>query len=234
LLKVDKINVFYDDLQALYDVSLEVKDEELIAVIGSNGAGKTTLLKTISGIKTPASGAIYFDGERADRYHPHELVSKGISHVREGRGLFPYLTVIENLRLGAYISKSKEQTLEILNDVFSIFPILQERKKQLAGTLSGGEQQMLAIARGLMSKPKLLMLDEPSLGLSPLFAEKVFQTTLQIRKRGVTTLLVEQNVNIALALADRAYVLENGRVIMSGKCEELVNSEQVKKAYLSL
>jgi branched-chain amino acid transport system ATP-binding protein len=234
LLKVDKINVFYEDLQALYDVSLEVKDGELIAVIGSNGAGKTTLLKTISGIKTQASGAIYLNGERADRYRPHELVSKGISHVREGRGLFPYLTVMENLRLGAYISKSKEQTLEILNDVFSIFPILQERKKQLAGTLSGGEQQMLAIARGLMSKPKLLMLDEPSLGLSPLFAEKVFETTLQIRKRGVTTLLVEQNVNIALALADRAYVLENGRVIMSGKCEELVNNEQVRKAYLSL
>jgi len=234
LLRVDKINVFYDDLQALYDVSLEVKDEELIAVIGSNGAGKSTLLKTISGIKTQASGAIYLDGERADRYRPHALVSKGISHVREGRGLFPYLTVMENLRLGAYISKSKEQTQEILNDVFSFFPILQERKKQLAGTLSGGEQQMLAIARGLMSKPKLLMLDEPSLGLSPLFAEKVFETTLQIRKRGVTILLVEQNVNIALALADRAYVLENGRVIMSGKCEELVNNEQVRKAYLSL
>ena len=234
MLKVDRINVFYGDLQALYDVSLEVGDGELLAVVGSNGAGKTTLLKAISGILRPKSGVIYLDGNRTDAIPAHELVSKGISLVPEGRRLFPYLTVAENLRLGAYVNKSKDQTHQIMDDMFSIFPVLQERKSQLASTLSGGEQQMLAIARALMSKPNTLMLDEPSLGLSPLLVERVFESILEVRKRGVTIILVEQNINVALTLADRAYVLENGRVVMNGTGEELLNSDQVKKAYLSV
>lgn len=234
MLKVDNIDVYYGDLQALYDVSLEVKDGELLAVVGSNGAGKTTLLRTISGILKPRSGTIHLDGEVASKYQPHELVSKGISHVQEGRRLFPYLTVMENLTLGAYVGKSKEETHSTMNDMFSLFPILQERKGQLASTLSGGEQQMLAIARGLMSKPKILMLDEPSQGLSPLFTDKVFEIILEVRKRGVTIVLVEQNVKLALMLAARAYVLENGRIVLTGSGEELLNNDQVKKAYLSI
>jgi len=234
MLRVENINVFYGEVQALWDVSFEVNQGEIVTLVGSNGAGKTTSLKTISGLLTPRGGAIQFEGVRLDQVAAHRVVDLGIAHIPEGRRLWTGLNVMETLDLGAYIQRAKSEKQATLNWVFEMFPRLAERKAQSAETLSGGEQQMLAIARGLLSKPKLLMLDEPSLGLAPVLVEQVFEVIQEINKRGVTILLVEQNVNHALAIANRGYVLETGRVIKSGKSDELLNDPQVKNAYLGL
>lgn len=234
MLRVENINVFYGEVQALWDVSFEVNQGEIVTLVGSNGAGKTTSLKTISGLLTPRGGSIQFEGARLDQVAAHRVVDLGIAHIPEGRRLWTGLNVMETLELGAYIQRAKSEKKATLEWVFQMFPRLAERKAQSAETLSGGEQQMLAIARGLLSKPKLLMLDEPSLGLAPVLVEQVFEVIQEINKRGVTILLVEQNVNHALAIANRAYVLETGRVIKSGKSDELLNDAQVKNAYLGL
>ena len=235
MLKVEGIDVYYGNVQALWRVSLEVNEGEIVSVIGANGAGKSTTLKTISGLLHPTSGGIKFFGEKIDSLTPDQIVERGIAHIPEGRRLFPYLTVTENLKLGAYVSGAREKARESIQWVYELFPILRERKNQLAGTLSGGEQQMLAIARGLMSRPKLLMLDEPSLGLAPKLVLQVFNIVKKLNKEeGVTILLVEQNVHHALRMADRAYVLETGRITMEGTGKELLNDAYVKKAYLGL
>jgi len=232
LLKVKNIDVFYGLAQALWDVSFKVDEGEIVAIVGSNGAGKTTTLRTISGLISPLSGAIEFNGERLDRISSHRVVEKGIAHIPEGRGLFPFSTVLANLELGAYTRKARRKIKENLEYVFDLFPVLKERQKQLAGTLSGGEQQMLAVARGLMSSPNLLMLDEPSLGLAPKIVIKILEVVKQLNEKGITILLVEQNVHSALNLCDRGYVLENGRMVMEGSGEELISNPHVKKAYI--
>jgi branched-chain amino acid transport system ATP-binding protein len=234
MLEVNQINVFYGDLQALWNVSLKVDEGERVVLLGSNGAGKTTLLKTVSGLLRPRSGQIRFLGERIDRLPPFKIVEKGISHVPEGRRLFPDMTVLENLMLGAYTPEAERRMGEMLERVYSMFPILKERKNQLAETLSGGEQQMLAIGRALMSNPRMLLLDEPSTGLGPIPLEKVLNVLEQINKEGVTILLVEQNVHHALRLAQRVYLLENGRIVASGSKEEIVKDEKIKKAYIGI
>jgi branched-chain amino acid transport system ATP-binding protein len=234
MLNVGGINVYYGDLQALRDISFSVSEGEIVAIIGSNGAGKTTLLKTISGLLTPRSGTIEFLGKRVDKLRPHQIVDLGIAHVPEGRHLFPKMTVLENLEMGASSHRARKRKDDNLERVYQLFPILKERKNQLAGSLSGGEQQMLAIARGLMSEPKLLMLDEPSLGLSPKMVICIFDMIKTINEDGTTILLVEQNVRHALALAERAYILEVGRVVRSGKGKELLEDDYVKKAYLGI
>jgi len=234
MLEVNGINVFYGDIQALWDVSFEVGEGELVVIVGSNGAGKTTTLKTISGLMHPEGGSISFLGQRIDQASPHRIVEMGIAHIPEGRGLFPYMTVLENLEMGAYTRRAREKKDESLEWVYQLFPILAERRGQLAGTLSGGEQQMLAIGRGLMSRPRLLMLDEPSLGLAPMLVLDVFETVKQINEQGVTVMLVEQNVRHALELADRAYVLENGRTTLQGTGKELLENDYVKEAYLGM
>jgi branched-chain amino acid transport system ATP-binding protein len=234
MLEVSQINVFYGDLQALWDVSLRVDEGERIVLLGSNGAGKTTLLKTISGLLRPRSGQIRFLGDRIDRLPPYKIVEKGISHVPEGRRLFPDMTVLENLMLGAYTPEAERHLDEMLERVYSMFPILKERRNQLAETLSGGEQQMLAIGRALMSNPKMLLLDEPSTGLGPIPMEKVLNVLEQINREGVTILLVEQNIHYALKLAQRVYLLENGRIIASGSKEEIMKDEKIKKAYIGI
>ncbi|RLI26359.1 MAG: ABC transporter ATP-binding protein [Candidatus Hecatellales archaeon] len=234
MLEVNQINVFYGDLQALWGVSLRVEEGEKVVLLGSNGAGKTTLLKTISGLLRPKSGEIRFFGERIDRLPPYKIVEKGISHVPEGRRLFPDMTVLENLMLGAYTPEAEKRMGDMLERVYNMFPILRERRNQLAETLSGGEQQMLAIGRALMSNPKLLLLDEPSTGLGPIPMEKVLNVLEQINKEGVTILLVEQNVHYALKLAERVYLLENGRIVASGSRDEIVKDEKIKKAYIGI
>jgi len=232
MLRVEKIDVFYDDAQALWDVSFTVSPGEIVTLIGSNGAGKSTTLKAISGLVPPASGEIHFDGTRIDRLPAHRIVERGVSHIPEGRRLWPGLTVLENLELGAYPRSARAARQETIAKVFQIFPRLQERKSQSAGTLSGGEQQMLAIGRGLLSKPKLLILDEPSLGLAPLLVSNIFETIQMINRQGVTVLLVEQNVNYALTISHRGYVLETGRIVLFGKGQELLADERMKTAYL--
>lgn len=234
MLIVDKIDVFYGDLQALWNVSFKVEEGEITVIVGPNGAGKTTTLKTISGILRPMSGSISFLGERIDKMPSHRIVELGISQIPEGRRLFPNMTVLDNLKIGAYTLKAWEKKDETMEWIFQLFPILKERKNQLAGTLSGGEQQMLAISRGLMSKPKLLMLDEPSLGLAPKLVLSTFNIIKQINKEGITVLLVEQNVRQALELADKGYVLETGRVTLKGEGRELLKNEYIKKAYLGI
>ena len=235
MLNIDSIDVYYGSVQALWKVSLTVAEGEITVVVGSNGAGKTTLLKTISGLLHPKSGNIFFFGKKIDKAPPYEIVKMGIAHVPEGRHLFPYMTVEENLEMGAHLMRDKQEIAETLDWVYQIFPILKERRNQLARTLSGGEQQMLAIGRGLMSKPKLLMLDEPSLGLAPKLVLQVFDLVKKINNdEGITILLVEQNVRQALQIAHKAYVLENGRIIMEDKGQELLHNEHVKKAYLGL
>jgi len=234
MLEVDNINVFYGDLQALWNLSFRVEKGEVAVIAGPNGAGKTTTLKTISGLLHPKSGSISFLGQRIDRVPPHRIVEMGISHVPEGRRLFPNMTVMENLKVGAYTPKAWEKRDDTLEWVFQLFPKLKERKDQLAGTLSGGEQQMLAIGRGLMSRPKLLMLDEPSQGLAPKLVLLTFNMIRNINEEGVTILLVEQNVRRALELADRGYIIETGRVSLEGEGEKLLKSKYVKKAYLGL
>jgi len=234
LLNLNKINGFYGDIQVLYDVSLKVEEGEIVTIVGANGAGKTTLLKIISGLFQPKSGTITFINKRIDNLPSHEIVRKGIVHVPEGRKLFPFLTVLENLEVGAYIPHANKHLKENLKMIFKLFPILSERKNQLARTLSGGEQQMLAIARGLMTKPKLLMLDEPSLGLAPILVKEVFEIVKTVKQQNIPILLVEQNVKHSLEVSNRAYVLENGKVVLEGKGKELLGNEKVKRAFLGM
>ncbi len=230
MLSVDNINVYYGPIHALKGISLEVKQNEIVALIGANGAGKSTTLKTISGLLRSKTGSIRFAGEDISSVEAHRLVSKGMAHVPEGRRIFLQMSVQENLEMGAYVNKTNVK--ETLEDVFARFPRLKHRKNQVAGTLSGGEQQMLAMGRAMMSHPKLLMLDEPSMGLSPKLVDEIFDIILDYHKIGTTVLLVEQNAGKSLAISDRAYVLENGRISLSGTGAELMQSDEVKKAYL--
>jgi len=234
MLEVSNIDTFYGKAQALWDVSLRIDESEIVALVGANGAGKTTLLNTISGLLRPASGSVAFLGQRIDGLTPHSIVGLGISHVPEGRRLFAEMTVRENLEMGAYPYHAWKEKGETLKQVYQVFPALEEREGQLARTLSGGEQQMLAMGRGLMSKPRLCMLDEPSYGLAPRLLLEVFQVIKSLREHGITILLIEQNVTRTLEIADRAYVLENGRVVLEGKSEKLLQEELVRKAYLGL
>jgi len=234
MLNLEAVNVFYGQLQALWDVSLTIDKGEITALLGSNGAGKSTLLKTISSLVHPSSGSIKFFGERIDILPTHKVVEKGISLVPEDRKLFPYMTVFENLMLGAFTRQARKKVKDSVERVYEIFPLLKEKKDQLAETLSGGEQQMLAVSRALMANPKLLLLDEPSSGLGPMPMQKVFDVIRQIREEGTTILLVEQNVHYGLELASKAYLLENGRMVMSGKREEILSDDKVKKAYIGI
>ncbi len=234
LLEVKNIDVYYGMVQVLWGISFNVEKGELVTIVGSNGAGKTTTLLTIAGMKKPRSGRIIFNGKEINGLQPHQVAKKGISLVPEGRRLFPNLTVKENLLMGAYIKKAREKRDETLKEVFELFPRLEERKNQVARTLSGGEAQMLAIARGLMSRPLLLMLDEPSLGLAPKLVSEVFRSIEKLKKVGTTILLVEQNVAKGLEIADRGYVLENGRIVLQGEGKELLVNEKVRKAYLAI
>ncbi len=234
MLKVNGIEVFYGDLQALRGVSLEVNRGEIVSIVGSNGAGKSTTLMTISGILKPKRGEIQFDQGRIHQYSSSKVVALGIVQIPEGRQLFPTLTVIENLEMGAQFPRAKKLRKETMEWVFKLFPRLEERKSQLAGTLSGGEQQMLAIGRGLMSRPNLLMLDEPSLGLSPILVKAIFDIIKAINGQGTTILLVEQNVFHSLTLSHRGYVLENGSIVMDGTGQELLKNQHIRQSYLGL
>lgn len=232
LLKIKDLNVSYDSIRALRDMSLEVNEGELVTLIGHNGAGKTTLLKTISGIMVPDSGSIEFEGKPIQGMSLDKVVRVGISHSPEGRQVFPDSTVKENIEIGAYIRKDKAGIEQDVQKYYEMFPVLGERRNQKAGTLSGGEQQMLAIARALMSRPKLLLLDEPSLGLAPVVVNEVYRTIQRVKQEGMTILLVEQNAKKALNISDRAYVIANGQIVMSGDAAQMINDERVKKAYL--
>jgi len=234
MLEVSNLDVFYGKSQALRDISLRVNEKEIVALIGANGAGKTTLLNTISGVLRPASGSVEFLGKRIDGLAPHTIVTLGISHIPEGRRLFTEMTVRENLEMGAYSSEAWKRKKETLEQVYQLFPVLKERAKQLATKLSGGERQMLAIGRGLMSKPRLCMFDEPSYGLAPRLLLEVLETIKHLREQGITILLIEQNVRYTLETADRAYVLENGQIALEGKGKDLLQEDQIKKSYLGL
>jgi branched-chain amino acid transport system ATP-binding protein len=234
MLEVKNVDVFYGDVQVLWDVSFNVQKGEIVALIGANGSGKTTSLNTVSSILKPRKGSVNYEGQPLHTRAPHELVGLGIAHVPEARRLFAEMTVKENLLLGALTPEAKKARPEMLERVYGIFPRLKEREKQAAGTMSGGEQQMCAIARGLMSKPRLLMLDEPSLGLSPILVTDIFRVITEVHDAGVTVLLIEQNVFKTLAVADRVYVLENGRIVLTGTGKDLLNDEHVKKAYLGV
>ncbi|MBR5322101.1 MAG: ABC transporter ATP-binding protein [Clostridia bacterium] len=231
ILKVDNINVYYGAIHAIKGVSLEVNEGEIVTLIGANGAGKSTTLKAISNLLHPKTGSIEFFGEKLAHIPPHKIVEKGLAHVPEGRRIFLQMTVQENLEMGAYTQGGKTFN-EDIDGVFKQFPRLLERRKQIAGTLSGGEQQMLAMGRALMSRPKLLMLDEPSMGLAPILVEQIFDIIKELHKNGTTILLVEQNAQMALSVADRAYVMETGRITLSGTGAELAQSDSVRKAYL--
>jgi branched-chain amino acid transport system ATP-binding protein len=232
LLEVSGLDVSYGDVQALWDVSLAVGEGEVVTVVGANGAGKSTLLKTLAGLLPPRRGQILYDGQAAGGHPPHRLVARGLVLIPEGRQLWPGMTVRENLEMGAYAAGARPRRAETLEAVYAMFPVLAKRARQKAGTLSGGEQQMCAIGRGLMARPRLLLLDEPALGLAPRLVGEVFKALGRIREQGVTLLLVEQNVAHALALADRAYVLESGRVTLSGPCAELSQDPRVREKYL--
>lgn len=234
MLEVCDVTTPYGMTQALWDVCIEVNESEIVALIGSNGAGKTALLNAISGLLHPASGTVEFLGKRIDGLPPHTIVELGISHVPEGGKVFPDMTVYENLEMGAYPIHAWSQKEQTLEQVYHVFPKLKERAGQLARTLSGGERQMLAIGRGLMSKPKLCLLDEPSYGLAPRLVSEIFRIIKELRDQGITVLLIEQNVRHTLETADRAYVLENGRICLEGACDELLQSDFVRKAYLGL
>ena len=234
MLTVEGVEVGYDGVPALHGVSFEVRRGEIVTIVGSNGAGKSTILKTISGLLRPTTGTVTFQDRRVDDLESHRVVGLGIAHVPEGRRLFARLSVMQNLVLGAYTRKSPDERADTLERVFGLFPILRERRSQLAGTLSGGEQQMLAIGRGLMARPTLLMLDEPSLGIAPRLVDEIFASLARIKAEGATILLVEQNVVEALQLADRGYVLQTGRVVLSGTGQELVRSDLVRRAYLGM
>jgi branched-chain amino acid transport system ATP-binding protein len=234
MLEVSNIDAFYGKAQALFGVSLRVDEAEIVAMIGSNGAGKTTLLNTISGLLHPASGSVEFLGKRIDGLTPNSIVELGISHIPEGRKLFTEMTVRENLEMGAYPYHAWKRKKETLEQVYQVFPVLKEREGQLARTLSGGEQQMLAMGRGLMSRPRVCMIDEPSYGLAPILVAEAFRAIKSLPEQGITVLLIEQNVRHTLETADRAYVLENGRVVLDGTCDKLLQSDHVRKAYLGL
>jgi branched-chain amino acid transport system ATP-binding protein len=234
MLEIRNLNTFYGKVQALWDISLEIDEAEIVALVGANAAGKSTLLNTISGLIHPASGSVTFQGKDLVGLPPHVIAELGISHIPEGRKLFPDMSVRENLELGAYAQHAWKQRGKTIKQVYELFPLLKEREGQLARTLSGGEQQMLAMGRGLMSGPTLCMFDEPSSGLAPLLVLEVFEVIKRLHKQGITVLVVEQNVRHTLELANRAYVLENGRVTMEGTGESLLKSEHVKKAYLGL
>ena len=233
LLKVDNINVYYGAIHAIKGISFEVNEGEIVTLIGANGAGKSTTLATVSGLLRSKTGSIEFAGQNIFHTPAHKMVEMGLAHVPEGRRIFQQMTVEENLDMGAYVRKDKKSDILLTRDmVFEQFPRLKERRKQIAGTLSGGEQQMLAMGRGLMSEPKLMMLDEPSMGLAPILVEQIFEIIRNLHKQGVTILLVEQNAQMALSIADRAYVLETGNVTMSGDAKELMNDDRVRSAYL--
>jgi len=235
MLRVERIRVSYDEVPALHGVSFKVEPGQIVSIVGANGAGKSTILKTVASTLHPDEGTIHFEDQRLDQIPPHRVVEMGIAHVPEGRRLFARLTVTQNLILGAYTKKSPEHREATLKKIFKLFPVLEERQNQRAGTLSGGEQQMLAIARGLMSGPKLLMLDEPSMGIMPKLITEIFEMIQKInQEEGVTILLVEQNVQEALELADYAYVLQTGRMVMEGKPADLLQTDMIKKAYLGL
>lgn len=232
MLEVKGLQVYYGVIQALKDVSFEVNQGEVIALIGANGAGKTTTLHTLTGLLPAKAGSIYFEGEDITKVPAHKIVEKGIAHVPEGRRVFADLTVYENLIMGAYTRKDKKEIAENLENVYKRFPRLRERKNQKAGTMSGGEQQMLAMGRALMSNPKMIVMDEPSMGLSPIFVNEIFDIIEKVSASGTTVLLVEQNAKKALSIADRAYVLETGKIVLSGDAKELMNDDSIKKAYL--
>lgn len=232
MLEVNNLNVKYGAIHAIHDVSLKVNDGEIVSLIGANGAGKTTILHTISGLKHAHSGDIIYDGHDLTKIEPSKIVTLGMSHVPEGRHVFSKMTVKENLIMGSYWRKDKENFVKDRKSVYDRFPRLRERKKQLAGTLSGGEQQMLAIGRAVMSKPKIILMDEPSMGLSPLLVKEIFDIIKYLNSQGITILLVEQNAKMALSISDRAYVLETGRITMEGKASDLMNDPRVRKAYL--
>lgn len=234
MLRIEKLNFSYGDLKVLWDVDLEVNEGEIVTVVGANGAGKSTTLRNISRLVKPDSGMIAFDGHDLVRLPSHRVVELGVVQVPEGRRIFPEMTVMENLRMGSYVKGTRKDRERNLEWVFDLFPRLRERQKQLGGTMSGGEQQMLAIARGLMANPRLLLLDEPSLGLSPLLVKNIFDIITNINRQGVTILLVEQNVYQSLRIAHRAYVMETGRVVLTGGGQELLDNEHVKKAFLGM
>ncbi len=232
MLKIEDLNVYYGVIQALKGVSFEVNEGEVIALIGANGAGKTTILHSITGLLGTKSGRVMYEGKDLTKVPAHKIVTMGMAHVPEGRRVFAELTVYENLKLGAYTRKDKTEIENTLNKVYNRFPRLKERKNQIAGTLSGGEQQMLAMGRALMSQPKIILMDEPSMGLSPLFVSEIFDIIKEISESGTTVLLVEQNAKKALSIASRAYVLETGKIVLEGKASDLLNDDSVKKAYL--
>lgn len=236
MLEVKNLKVNYGHISALRDITFSVKENEIVSLIGANGAGKSTTLMTISGLVDPMQGSITFKGEDITYYTPNEIVDMRIAHIPEGRHVFPRMSVEDNLIVGTYANKNlkKENLTHLIEEQYEMFPRLKERRKQIAGTLSGGEQQMLAIARGMMLNPDLVMFDEPSLGLAPIIVTEIFELLLKIRKKGKTILLIEQNASIALQLSDRAYVLETGEIVLSGTGKELLNNEDVKKAYLGI
>ena len=232
MLEVKDLQVFYGMIQAIKGISFEVNEGETVALIGANGAGKTTTLHTITGLLSPKKGSVAFEGKEITKVPAHKIVSLGMAHVPEGRRVFAQLSVYQNLKMGAYTRKDKAEIDEMLETVYKRFPRLKERQNQMAGTLSGGEQQMLAMGRALMSKPKIVLLDEPSMGLSPILVNEIFDIIQSLNKAGTTVLLVEQNAKKALSIADRAYVLETGRIVQSGDAQVLLNDESIKKAYL--
>ncbi|MBO8172951.1 MAG: ABC transporter ATP-binding protein [Bacillaceae bacterium] len=234
MLKVNHLQAFYGDIQALWDISFEVQEGEIVSLIGANGAGKTTTLKSVAGLIQNKKGEITFKGEDITEKNGFEMAGAGISYVPEGRKVFPQMTVYENLVLGSYNPRAKSDRENMLEQVYQMFPRLKDRHKQHAGTLSGGEQQMLAIGRGLMSKPDILLLDEPSLGIAPILVQEIFEKIKEINQEGMTILLVEQHVHHALELSDRAYVIEHGEIAVSGTAEEMLNDERVREAYLGI
>lgn len=232
MLKLENVEVSYGAVHAIHEASMEVRDGEIVSLIGANGAGKTTILRTITGLKKADSGSITYQDVELLKAEPSKIITFGMAHVPEGRHVFPRMTVEENLQMGGYTKKNQENLQEILKEVYEKFPRLKERRKQLAGTLSGGEQQILAVGRALMGSPSIILMDEPSMGLSPLLVKEIFHIIKEVHKQGITVLLVEQNAKMALAIADRAYVLETGKITLSGTGRELLNNEKVKKAYL--
>lgn len=230
MLEIKELNVSYGAVHAIHGVSIKVNDGEIVSLIGANGAGKTTILRTISGLKKANSGEIIFDGADLRKTEPSKIISLKLAHVPEGRHIFPDMTVEENLEMGAYADATNAEA--VMEDVYERFPRLKERRKQLAGTLSGGEQQMLAVGRALMAQPKMILMDEPSMGLSPLLVKEIFSIIKEVNKKGITILLVEQNAKMALSISDRAYVLETGKITIEGPAQDLLNDERVKKAYL--
>jgi branched-chain amino acid transport system ATP-binding protein len=234
LLELENVHTYYGNIHALKGISITVDEAEIVTLIGGNGAGKSTTLKTISGLLRPRPGAIRLAGEDLTQYKPHEIVMKGIVQVPEGRGIFGRLTVTENLEMGAFTQKDKQKIAAAMDRVFTLFPRLKERRKQVGGTLSGGEQQMLATGRAMMAEPKILLMDEPSMGLAPVLVDNIFDTIQELHRSGTTILLVEQNARAALAVADRGYVLQTGEIIISGSADSLRNNEIVQKAYLGI